>query len=63
MKEADIPLVRGGRLTREMIDWIEKVSAHFPGVEKDLVIIQSRGAESERTQSAERSRGRHRSCR
>jgi len=40
MKESDIPLVRGGKLTGEMIDWIERVSKHFPGVEKDLVVIR-----------------------
>ena len=40
MKEADIPLVRGGKLTEEMIAWIDKVSKHFPGVEKELVTIR-----------------------
>jgi hypothetical protein len=40
MKEADIPLVRGGKLTKEMIAWIDKVSKHFPGVEKELVTIR-----------------------
>lgn len=40
LKERNIPLVRGGELTREMIDWIERVSEHFPGVEKDLVVIR-----------------------
>jgi hypothetical protein len=40
MKEADIPLVRGGKLTKEMIAWIDKVSKHFPGAEKELVTIR-----------------------
>jgi hypothetical protein len=40
MKPPDIPLVRGGKLTPEMIAWIEKVSKVFPGVEKDIVIIR-----------------------
>jgi hypothetical protein len=39
MKASDIPLVRGEKLTLEMIAWIEKVSKVFPGVEKDIVII------------------------
>ena len=40
MKSSDIPLVRGGKLTPEIIEWIEKVSKVFPGVEKDMVIIR-----------------------
>ena len=40
MKEADIPLVRGGKLTEEMIAWINRVSKHFPGVERELVTIR-----------------------
>jgi hypothetical protein len=40
MKEADVPLVRGGKLTKEMIAWIDKVSKHFPGVEKELVTLR-----------------------
>ena len=40
MKEADIPLVRGGELTKEMVAWIDRVSKHFPGVEKELVTIR-----------------------
>jgi hypothetical protein len=40
MTEADVPLVRGGKLTQEMIDWIDKVSKHFPGVENELVTIR-----------------------
>jgi hypothetical protein len=40
MKASDIPLVRGGKLTPEMVCWIEKVSMVFPDVEKDLVIIR-----------------------
>jgi hypothetical protein len=40
MKKADIPLVRGGKLTEEMIAWIAEVARYFPGVEKDLVVIR-----------------------
>ena len=40
MKAADIPLVRGGELTKEMVAWIDRVSKHFPGVEKELVTIR-----------------------
>ena len=40
MKAADIPLVRGGELTEEMVAWIDRVSKHFPGVEKELVTIR-----------------------
>jgi hypothetical protein len=42
MKAADILLVRGGKLTEEMIAWIDKVSNHFPGVEKELVTIRKK---------------------
>jgi hypothetical protein len=40
MKPSDVPLVRGGELTPEMLDWIERVSEHFPGVEKDIIIVR-----------------------
>jgi hypothetical protein len=40
MKETDVPLVRGGKLTQEMIAWIDKVSKHFPGAEKELITIR-----------------------
>ena len=40
MKEADVPLVRGGNLTAEMVAWIDRVSKHFPGVEKELITIR-----------------------
>jgi len=40
MKPSDIPLVRGGKLTPEIIEWVEKVSKVFPGIEKDMVIIR-----------------------
>jgi hypothetical protein len=42
MKEADVPLVRGGKLTKEMLAWIDKVSKHFPGVEKEIVTIREK---------------------
>jgi hypothetical protein len=42
MKEADIPLVRGGKLTKEMVAWIDKVSKHFLGVEKELITIREK---------------------
>jgi hypothetical protein len=42
MKEADIPLVRGGKLTHEMIAWIDNVLKHFPGVERELVTIRKK---------------------
>jgi hypothetical protein len=44
MKASDIPLIRGGKLTPEMIAWIEKVSKVFPGVEKDIVVIRKPGS-------------------
>jgi len=44
MKPSDIPLVRGGKLTPEIIEWIEKVSKVFPGIEKDMVIIRKPGS-------------------
>jgi hypothetical protein len=43
MKASDIPLVRGGKLTPEMIAWIEKVSKVFAGVEKNIVVIHKPG--------------------
>src|SRR5262249_12227386 len=43
MKPSDIPLVRGGKLTPKIIEWIEKVSKVFPGIEKDMVIIRKPG--------------------
>jgi len=42
MKEADVPLVRGGKLTEEMIAWIDRISKHFPGVEKELITIREK---------------------
>ena len=44
MKSSDIPLVRGEKLTPEIIEWIEKVSKVFPGVEKEMVIIRKPGS-------------------
>lgn len=40
MKPSDIPLVRGGKLTSEMLRFIAEVARHFPGAEKDIVIIR-----------------------
>jgi hypothetical protein len=40
MKAVDIPLVRGGKLTEEMIAWVNRVSEHFPGVEMELITIR-----------------------
>jgi hypothetical protein len=51
MKEADVPLVRGGKLTKEMIDWIDRVSKHFPGVERELVTIRKPISASPRGQN------------
>jgi hypothetical protein len=43
MRECDVPLVRGGKLTPEMLAWLEKVERVFPGTTKDLVIIRQPG--------------------
>jgi hypothetical protein len=39
LTEREIPLVRGGKLTPEMLRFIVEVARYFPGTEKDIVII------------------------
>ena len=40
MKESDLPLVRGGKLPRGALKWLEEVERSFPGATKDLILIR-----------------------
>jgi hypothetical protein len=40
LRPSDFPLVRGGKLTPEMLAWLERVAEYFPGVEKGVVTIR-----------------------
>jgi hypothetical protein len=40
MKASDMPLVRGGKLTPEMLRFIAEAAKYFPGCEKDIVVIR-----------------------
>jgi hypothetical protein len=36
----DIPLIRGGKLTPEMLRFITEAAKHFPGCERDIIVIR-----------------------
>jgi hypothetical protein len=40
MTASDIPLVRGEKLTPEMIRFIAECAKYFPGCERDIVVIR-----------------------
>jgi hypothetical protein len=42
LKPSDIPLVRGGKLTPKMLQWIEKVIAVFPEARESVFTIRKR---------------------
>jgi hypothetical protein len=43
MKPSDIPLVRGGKLTADILRFITECAKHYPGCEKDIIIIRKPG--------------------
>jgi hypothetical protein len=41
IKASDLPLVHGaGKLTPEMLRFIDECAKYFPGCEKDIIIIR-----------------------
>jgi hypothetical protein len=41
MKESDLPLVRGGKLPKEALPWLEEVERVFPGSTQDIIIVRN----------------------
>ena len=40
MKREELPLVRGGELPKQALDWIKRVAKFFPGTERDLIQVR-----------------------
>jgi hypothetical protein len=41
LKEADFPLVRGGKIPKGTLRWLAEVERVFPGATKDIIIIRN----------------------
>jgi hypothetical protein len=41
LKEADFPLVRGGKIPRAALLWLAELERVFPGATKDIIIIRN----------------------
>ena len=41
MKEADFPLVRGGKIPKGALRWLAEVERVFPGATKDIIIVRN----------------------
>jgi hypothetical protein len=39
LKEADFPLVRGGKIPKGALRWLAEVERVFPGATKDIIIV------------------------
>src|SRR5262249_19621145 len=42
LKEADFPLVRGGKIPRAALLWLAEVERVFPGTTKDIIIVRQK---------------------
>jgi hypothetical protein len=40
LEEKDIPLIRGGKLSKEALRRLTEIEKHFPGATKDIVIVR-----------------------
>jgi hypothetical protein len=40
LKEADFPLVRGGKIPKGALRWLAEVERVFPGATKDIIIVR-----------------------
>jgi hypothetical protein len=41
LKEADFPLVRGGKIPKGALRWLAEVERIFPGATKDIIIVRN----------------------
>jgi hypothetical protein len=41
LREADLPLVRGGKIPKGALRWLAEVERVFPGATKDIIIIRN----------------------
>jgi hypothetical protein len=42
LKEADFPLVRGGKIPRAALLWLAEVERVFPGATRDIIVVRQK---------------------